>query len=644
MKKDDPDYQRHRVLFAYTKLSTQIRSDVFSDGSIATRFALPMTRPLRLSDNLVISNETLFAAFRCAVDGKPIPAIIDANNTEISAKVSIAADGTGIVEIGDKGWRFAHAALLSGDTDRRLVTLESALHRHTIAGRYAAELRALVAKADYSDEDFVETVRLLSSSPEAFAGRLRDVIAKREIGEAHLLPDDIRYWDHLAAPVGKSATLAEFIVDELETERRARLSLDPIEAYKSISLTFAAPGLVPRELFKSLEADVVLRIVDAALRSDDHFALVGGFEICSDWVGRDARFTEPGDRLLDRLFASQRRIEGTCRMFAAAFIIATAHLAVHDVLRSQPVYWRRLVAASHASLIVRTCGITDDDYDEVISWATRLRGEEYLLSVFCDMAIEPQWRPEWAESRFLTADVFGRAYGAFLALPEAIAPESWRTRLTTAKVWIDADDLNSLMSFPAVLEGARRARIPAISELGETIAEAYGQLSREPSIEMLLRLTPALQAYGVPEGVNISARQVVAQIRNGTDGLDDPVVQAALSLLGHIAILAKDTDLADAVAETCVEMVLAGKEQRSLYEAVFRLVECAAANPDREAARSVLAKRLELLAFRLPVSERMTSYVWLLEVLRKVMPEIAPLLGRAVAAAKLGVPRGAAAC
>jgi hypothetical protein len=40
-------------------------------------------------------------------------------------------------------------------------------------------------------------------------------------------------------------------------------------------------------------------------------------------------------------------------MFAAAFIIATAHLAMHDVLRRQPVYWRRLVAASHASLIVR---------------------------------------------------------------------------------------------------------------------------------------------------------------------------------------------------------------------------------------------------------------------------------------------------
>ena len=127
MKKDDPDYQRHRVLFAYTKLSTALRSDVFADGSIAARIALPMTRPIRLSDNLVISNETLFAAFRCAVDDKPVPSIIDENKTEIAAKVSIAADGTGIVEIGDKGWRFAHAALLSGDKDRRLVTLEICL-------------------------------------------------------------------------------------------------------------------------------------------------------------------------------------------------------------------------------------------------------------------------------------------------------------------------------------------------------------------------------------------------------------------------------------------------------------------------------------------------------------------------------------
>jgi hypothetical protein len=58
---------------------------------------------------------------------------------------------------------------------------------------------------------------------------------------------------------------------------------------------------VPRELFKSLGADVVFRIVDSALRFDDHFAMAGGFEICADWVERDARFTELGDRIVSKV-------------------------------------------------------------------------------------------------------------------------------------------------------------------------------------------------------------------------------------------------------------------------------------------------------------------------------------------------------
>jgi hypothetical protein len=292
MEKDDPDHQRHRVLLAYTKLSTALRSDVFSDESMVTRFAVSMTRPVRLAENLVISNETLFAAFRCAVDEKPIPAIIDENKTEITTKVSIAPDGAGIVEIGDKSWRFAHADLLSGDKDRRLITLDAVLLKYTIAVRHIVELRALVAKDDYSDEDFLEVIRLLSSSPQTFAARLREKITTREIGEPDLLPEDIRHWDHLAAPVDGSATLPEFIASELEAERRSRFSLNPIEAFRSISLTFAAPGLVPRDMFRSLEADVVLQMIESGFHFDDHSALIGAFEICADWVEKDARFTD----------------------------------------------------------------------------------------------------------------------------------------------------------------------------------------------------------------------------------------------------------------------------------------------------------------------------------------------------------------
>jgi len=52
-------------------------------------------------------------------------------------------------------------------------------------------------------------------------------------------------------------------------------------------------------------------------------------------------------------------------------------------LRRRPIYWRRLVAASHASLIVRTCGITDDDFEEIDILGDPIRAaEEYYCPYF----------------------------------------------------------------------------------------------------------------------------------------------------------------------------------------------------------------------------------------------------------------------
>jgi len=72
-------------------------------------------------------------------------------------------------------------------------------------------------------------------------------------------------------------------------------------------------------------------------------------------------------------------------------------------------------------------------------------------------------------------------YGTFHTLPGAIAPGSGRARLTTAKVWIDKDDLNSLMSFSC---GSRAEARPArgfrqYRNSERQYAEASGRLSDE---------------------------------------------------------------------------------------------------------------------------------------------------------------------
>jgi hypothetical protein len=150
---------------------------------------------------------------------------------------------------------------------------------------------------------------------------------------------------------------------------------------------------------------------------------------------------------LERLFGDMERLKTSCGMFAAGFVLATAYLSEHEKLRSRPVFWRRLAAASHASLIVRTCGVTPIKQDELVSWALRLSGTAYFASVLADMHAEPRWRPEWLFPNFLIADCFGRARNAvallanprparadILAFKSGGGGETWRRKASNSLI------------------------------------------------------------------------------------------------------------------------------------------------------------------------------------------------------------------
>lgn len=637
------DLEKVRALTAFRAMPRTLHSDVLAEGTIAARFHIDVSRPTQLTDECVIDSKMLFAVFRNVADGKPPISIIDQAGVALNATVRIDPDGTGVIDFGSRGWRFAHSALLASDPVRRLAALDAALMQHTLCQRDATELRDRVARPEYTDDDFSHALRVLASSPEAFSTRLRAKLAIRQVGEEDLLPEDIRLWDHLTAPVDQSATLADFIEKELAAERRARIANDPVKAFETISLTLSAPALVPKAMVAALDAETVFRMAESALRFDDHFALVGAFEICADWVEKDARFIALGDQLLDRLVKDLAWLKNACGLFAAVFIVATARLALHEVLRERPVYWRRLAATSLASLAVRACGVGELESKELMSWAIQMCGQEYLLSVYNEMTVEPQWRPEWADTRFMAADAFGRVYGAFLAVAGQASPPSWKERIEAAKGRADEDHLDLLMTFPAVLQGERRIPSPTLEQLGESISGAYRRLQTEPSIDNLLSLTPVIHAYGVPGGINGAVRKVVDGIRNRqTDG-DEDVVQPTLILACHVAEMTNDVELADTIADTAAEAILREQEPGLVQHMFFRLLECAAANPDRKAALATLARRLELLALRLPMSEALVELFNLLRVLRTVEPMIAPLLGRAVALAKLAALRVTAA-
>lgn len=625
-----------RMRFALGALSQHVRAAVLADGTLQARFGFSLTRPISLTENASVPLEELFAAFGRAASGAATTVSIRQDDTPLEGKVWIEEDGAAIVEVSAHRTRFAYAALLAPDRQRRLELLATILATHTLTQARIAEICSIVTREPFTGDDFLSAVELLNSAPEAFVRQLTEHLKQPEVGEAQLLPEDPRHWENLTAAYERSKTLAQFIETELGTERAARVAADPPRGLSTIALTFGAPELVPKEWVRSLDVEAVVRDITALIDAEDHFSLAGAFEICAEGLALDPRFVELGEQLLDRLFGDTEKLLDRCRTFGAGFVLASAHLALHATTRDHPAYWRRLAAVAHAGLIVRTCGPSAMKPEGFLHWALRTRRLEYLLSVHLDMAAEPRWRPEWLDPGILAADLFGRVQGAVLLLSADLVPPGWQERLAKAKEWIQERRLLFISQFPAVMQGSRREQYPVLEEeVQQRVMGEFQRLEDEPTVENLTALRPWIETLAPSQIPSIGVHKVLESVRQGVECGEDEVVESALSLAAHLAVLSTDVPLADAVAETCLERLQATMDRVSVIDVVARLVECAATDADQARARQVLAQRLERMSLFLPTGAPAGELAAALQVLQTLDRELAIQLGRAVQAARL---------
>ena len=283
--------------------------------------------------------------------------------------------------------------------------------------------------------------------------------------------------------------------------------------------------------------------------------------------------------------------------------------------------------------------------EPLLTWAFRVKGQPYFLSTFNEFRNEPRWRPDWIVPRYLIADAYGRAFGSCRRFTAGKLPPGWQESIALARAWIEENKLQLTAYFPALLEGARHARIPTIEELnqpaGTEVVGLFNQLVEHPSMDKLIMLTPVIRNLGCPPDAIGAVFKVVSSLRGEAANADQEVVDAGLSLAADIAAQNLDEALGDLVAEISIERSLSSEQLKSFAQVVFILLECAAAHKDQEEARAMLARRLENLAFLLP-PPGLGNLLGLLLSLQSLDEPLAERLGRAVATARLGLPRIAA--
>ena len=93
----------------------------------------------------------------------------------------------------------------------------------------------------------------------------------------------------------------------------------------------------------------------------------------------------------------------------------------------------------------------------------------------------------------------------------------------------------------------------------------------------------------------------------------------------------------------CLDHARTFRGSEPLFEIVARLMECATVNANRTESMQTLGQRLELLAYMLPSSGLLSDLLSAIQKLKLIQPDLAPFLGKALAIARLGLPRSVAA-
>ncbi|MGF6312561.1 hypothetical protein ABIB82_006454 [Bradyrhizobium sp. i1.8.4] len=644
MTKNKPDLTpeelaRYKVLYALRRIGPEMQSDVLADGVIVSRSGIGVSNPIKLPENLVLDRDALFAAFKKAADGEPIPELRDVGGGIRDLKLEVG-DQSAYVSYGNHRIAFPHAALLSEKLARRQRAMAAILKSNTLATQWRDELLAVVNKPNYTQADFFAARTILAGSPETFTTLLREAANRGTIGRKDLLPSEMTHWENLTAKRLTSELLVDFVRDELAAQRASHFTQDLKDALDVVSLTFGSPELVPLETLGQFNEDELLEALRHLVQYTDPFALAGAFDICSNRADSDPRFVTVGEEILDRLLTDPKRLHGELTTFATGFVVATAYLAEHQTLRRQPVFWRRLAAASHAALVTRVLGGSNDEEGSLLNWAMRNTGKSFYLSVMNDFDVEPRWRPDWINPNFIAADVYGRLLASLEKLGDT-APESWRKRLEDARSSITDGAPPMARMFPALLQGWR---VPSSDQppADTPVGKLFTELGKAPTVEKFLEFIQLVYMFGFPPEARSSVLKVMATLRSELATTNPDFAQAALDLAALIAARNHDAELAETVAVVAIERLVTEYGIGRLLPTVSVLLECAAAIADRREALATLARRLENLAFVSPAG-------WLpdaldaFRLLQSINEDLAPLLGRATATARLGLPRGNAA-
>jgi len=350
---------------------------------------------------------------------------------------------------GDSNFSTSEFWFVHPDINLRLAYLEYIKGNLLLGKSRAKEMVSILSSNITASERMTHVKSIIGTSPGVFFSDLSSRLMKRSSFRLdQLVPEGIFYYQSLIGELEDSDNVIDYF--NVEGFKHIKYLIDSYGGKSVLNiLSLNWNPHFSNEKVIDLFDDNLICSVSSDIKSSNCPFLDFSF---SDVLLKIRRTDDDSINVISRIVDTflNGDVQKTLSLLSFFFILTDAVLIRNKLFDCYPVFYRRLAALSHASLLYRcfcTNGIAEDR--KLCDWIARNFGQDFYIGNLLDLRTDSRWLPDYAEQTQLRNELFGRLLNSISVIDEKERHEYLKTDdeiLSTLPFTID-------MFLPGPLEG-----------------------------------------------------------------------------------------------------------------------------------------------------------------------------------------------
>ena len=330
-------------------------------------------------------------------------------------RIRLVKGRAAVTHVGDKAYsepstRFEFS-LLSLDAQTRLEGFREISHQCGVTRLTSSYWASIIESRPLSNSEIVQIDEIIMGGVPNCISIIQNGISNRTVTQDDLIPSLAEYFTNLCGPLPGDMSVDEYIRGPLKNHRQVLVAKNILDGMSLLLPGYLRADASAVPLLSRFSDDEIWNAVERLQEQTDPFTLLGLLEISLTRRTTKQEFEVLAGKLSGKLCEEtllRRDNSDVYDFFPALVKTSLHHLRRIDGMMTQPPYWHRLCAFTHAGLLTRLMDGRGFDPDEMTRWlesATRLSD---VLADILALRSEPAWHFGHMTRDHIQAEIIGR--------------------------------------------------------------------------------------------------------------------------------------------------------------------------------------------------------------------------------------------